>query len=344
MNVGQRVRRAFVIGDGGWGTALALVLHHNGIATTLWSAFPEQAEEIRTAGENQRFLPGVPIPRDLVVTSDPAAIAQTELVVNVVPTQFLREVAQRFRGAIPAGVPIVSASKGLEVDTFQTPREILREVHPEHPTAALIGPTHAEEVARKKPAAALVAATDSSLSATVQSSFGGPLFRIYAGDDPKGAEIAAALKNVIAIAAGISDGLELGDNAKAALLTRGAVEMARFGLAHGAKAPTFFGLAGIGDLVATCCSQHSRNRAVGERIGRGESLEAVLRSMKMVAEGVWTAQALFGPQARAHGVAMPIAQEVHAILFGGRDPRLGVNDLMTCTDVGREMGGLFGGC
>jgi glycerol-3-phosphate dehydrogenase (NAD(P)+) len=198
----------------------------------------------------------------------------------------------------------------------------------ERPLCVLSGPSHAEEVARGLPATVVAASTDAELARFVQASLNSDSFRVYTGDDPIGAELGGALKNVIAIAAGISDGLELGDNAKAALLTRGMVEMARYGKRAGARSTTFFGLTGIGDLVTTCCSRHSRNRSVGERIGRGETLQEVLRAMTMVAEGVWTAKALFGPEAELSGVDLPIATEVHAVLFEGKDPREAVLDLM----------------
>jgi glycerol-3-phosphate dehydrogenase (NAD(P)+) len=192
----------------------------------------------------------------------------------------------------------------------------------------LSGPSHAEEVARHLPASVVAASEDAELAVRVQDAFTSDSFRVYAHDDPIGAELGGALKNVVAIAAGISDGLELGDNAKAALLTRGMMEMARFGRWRGARAETFFGLAGFGDLVTTCCSRHSRNRSVGERIGRGETLEAVLRDMKMVAEGVWTTKALFGPESEGRDVELPIAEQVHAVLFEGKSPRTAVADLM----------------
>jgi glycerol-3-phosphate dehydrogenase (NAD(P)+) len=204
----------------------------------------------------------------------------------------------------------------------------------------LTGPSHAEEVARGKPASLVAACEDQDLARRTQSAFAGEALRIYTHTDPVGAELAGALKNVIAVAAGISDGLDLGDNAKSALVTRGVVEMARFGVARGGRAETFFGLAGIGDLVTTCFSKHSRNRAVGEAVGRGESLEAVLGRMKMVAEGVWTTQALFGPESDLGDLSLPIAEQVHAVLFDRKDPRTAVQDLMT-REPADEMRGLF---
>ncbi len=322
-------RRVVVLGDGGWGTALALLLVRQGLETTLWCPFPEQAEELRRARENRRFLPGVSLPAALLFSADPhSAAAEAELAVSAVPTQFVRGVAERFEDALPGSVPVVSATKGLEIETLRRPSQILSEVLGERPLCVLSGPSHAEEVSRGLPATVVAASTDADLARSVQATFTSDSFRVYTSDDPVGVELGGALKNVIAVAAGICDGLELGDNAKAALLTRGMVEMARYGRIHGARSSTFFGLAGIGDLVTTCCSRHSRNRAVGERIGRGERLEDVLRGMAMVAEGVWTAKALFGPEAELSGVDMPIATEVHAVLFEGKDPREAVLDLM----------------
>jgi glycerol-3-phosphate dehydrogenase (NAD(P)+) len=337
-------KRALVIGDGSWGTALAILLAKNGVATTLWSAFPQQAADLAEFRENRPFLPGIELPESLAFSADPGqACAGMDLVVSVVPTQYLRQVALTFEEFLPAHVPVVSATKGLEIETMKPPTRILQEVFGDRPIGVLTGPSHAEEVALGKPATVVVASESAALAAMTQASFNSPSFRVYTATDRIGAELGAALKNVIALAAGISDGLELGDNAKAAILTRGMVEMARFGKAHGAQAHTFFGLAGFGDLVTTACSQHSRNRAVGERIGRGETLEEVLASMKMVAEGVWTTRALFGPETELTGeTSMPIAEQVHAILFEGKDPREAVFDLMTRAPAA-EMDGLLSG-
>ncbi|MDP6955422.1 MAG: NAD(P)H-dependent glycerol-3-phosphate dehydrogenase, partial [Planctomycetota bacterium] len=313
-----------------------------GVPTTLWSAFPEQAKELREARENKRFLPGVALPESLNITADPWVAAEAvSFVVSVVPTQYLRSVAERFRDVLPADVPLVTATKGLEIETFKRPGEILLEVLGERSLCVLTGPSHAEEVAAGKPASLVAASSDLDFARDVQRAFTSESFRVYAGDDAVGAELAGALKNVIALAAGISDGLGLGDNAKAALLTRGMVEMARFGVARGARADTFFGLAGFGDLVTTCCSQHSRNRAVGERIGRGQSLQEILEEMDMVAEGVWTTKALFGPNVDTDELSLPIAEQVHAILFENKPARAAVLDLMRRTVAG-EMDGVLG--
>lgn len=336
----RRITRALVVGDGGWGTALALLLHKNGVATTVWCAFADHAEELRRTRENKRFLPGIALPADLSITADPhTAAAGADVVVSVVPTQYLRGVAQRFEDALAGDVPLVSATKGIEIETFKTPSQILLEVLGPRPMCVLTGPSHAEEVALQKPAAVLAASVDQEFARRVQTAFASNTFRVYTHRDPVGAELAAALKNVIAIAAGIADGLELGDNAKAAIVVRGMVEIARFGRARGASSRTFFGLAGIGDLVTTCCSRHSRNRAVGEAIGRGKTLEQILAGTKSVAEGVWTSKALFGPESDSLDISMPIAEQVHAVLFDGKDPREAVLDLMSRAPA-EEMDGL----
>ena len=335
--------RAVVIGDGGWGTTLAMLLVRNGVQTTLWSAFPEQAEELRRTRRNERFLPGVELPAELQISADPFDAARDcDLALSAVPTQFLRAVAERFEDALPGDVPVLSATKGIEIETFRTPSEILRSVLGARPIAVLSGPSHAEEVARGLPASIVAASHDQDLAQQARDVLSGETFRVYTHADPKGAELGGALKNVIALAAGIADGLELGDNAKAALVTRGVVEMARFGELHGARAATFFGLAGLGDLATTCYSRHSRNRHVGEEIGRGKSLQQILSEMNMVAEGVWTTKALFGPEAETSAVRMPIAEEVHHVLFEGGDPRESVTRLMTREPAG-EMDGLSRG-
>lgn len=324
-----RARRAVVIGDGAWGTALALLLVRQGVGTVLWSSMPERSEELRTNRENRRFLPGVELESELQLSADPfRACEDVDLALSVVPAQYLRGVAERFEDALDGQVPILSATKGLEMETLKRPTEILRDVLGERPLCVLTGPSHAEEVAAGLPASVVAASEDQDFARTVQVTLTSDAFRLYTNEDPIGAELGGALKNVIALAAGICDGLGLGDNAKAALLTRGMFEMARYGMEHGAKASTFFGLAGIGDLVTTCCSRHSRNRSVGEAIGRGEKLQEILGRMSAVAEGVWTTKALFGPEAELGGIEMPIAAEVHAVLFEGKNPREAVLDLM----------------
>jgi glycerol-3-phosphate dehydrogenase (NAD(P)+) len=339
----KAAKKAVVIGDGSWGTTLAILLAKNGVEVCLWSAFPEQSEELQEHRENKRFLPGVKLPENMSFSADPAtAVEGAELAVSVVPTQFLRSVAERFEDAMPGTLPVVTATKGIEVETFQHPLKILQEVLGERDYCVLTGPSHAEEVARGLPASVVSASKNPDFAALVQATFNCDTLRVYASDDPEGAELAGALKNVIALAAGICDGLELGDNAKAALISRGMVEIARYGRSNGGKAETFFGLAGLGDLVTTCCSKHSRNRSVGEAIGRGETLKEILARMEMVAEGVWTTKALFGPESLISEEELPIAKQVHEILFEEKDVRTAVQDLMRRAPAS-EMGDLFGG-
>jgi glycerol-3-phosphate dehydrogenase (NAD(P)+) len=338
--VPEPVQRAVVIGGGSWGTALALLLARKGIEVNVWCNQRAQADEFNAARSNTRYLPGVELPTNLRFTADPhRAAAGAQIAVSAVPTQFLRSVAGKFEDALAGNVAIVSATKGLEIETLSRPTEILEAVLGQRPLAVLSGPSHAEEVARGLPATVVAASKVHEVAVQAQAAFNGDFFRVYTSSDLLGVELAGALKNVIALAAGIGDGLALGDNAKAALVTRGMVEMARVGVSRGARMETFFGLAGIGDLVTTCCSRHSRNRAVGEAIGRGETLEQVLARMQMVAEGVWTTKALFGPESELSDVSMPIAAEVHAVLFERKSPRAAVSDLMR-REPAPEMKGL----
>jgi glycerol-3-phosphate dehydrogenase (NAD(P)+) len=323
----QDVKRALVIGDGGWGTTLALALHKNGIPVCLWSAFPEQAREMREQRENKRFLPGIQLPADLEITADAMRAAQgVDFVVSVVPTQYLRGVMSVFEEALPGQVPIVSATKGIEIETFRTPAQVLREVLGERSTCVLTGPSHAEEVALGKPCSIIAASEDQAFARRVQKAFSSSSFRIYTSRDPVGAELAAALKNVIAIGAGVCDGLGFGDNSKAALVTRSISEVRRLGVACGAQAETFSGLSGLGDLIVTCYSKLSRNHGFGERLGRGEKAEAIVASMVAVAEGYPTARAAH-ELARKRKVVTPVIDEVYAMLYEGKDVRQAVQDL-----------------
>lgn len=320
-----------VIGDGGWGTALALVAVANGHAARLWGYDAAYVEETRRRRENVRFLPGVALAAALELTGDDAAAARgATLLVSAVPTQYLRPTMTRLAPHLPTGVPVVSVSKGLENGTLARPSGILVETIGPRPVAVLSGPSHAEEVARGGTTSVVVASDDAALAARVQQVFGNATLRVYATDDVLGVEIAAATKNVIAIAAGVCDGLGLGDNAKAALLTRGNAEITRLGRAMGARPETFAGLAGIGDLITTCTSRHGRNRGVGERLGRGEPIEKILGSMVQVAEGVRTAQSV-AQLAKRVGVEMPISEQVQKMLFEGQRPRDALHELMTRT-------------
>lgn len=319
-----------VIGDGGWGTALAMVLDRNGHEVTVWGPFPEYLEEIKTAGENKTYLPGVQVPSTLSWTSDhETAVKEVGLVVLVVPSRFYKAVVEAFKPLLPANALVVSATKGLDEKTHER-MSAVAEIILNRPVAVLSGPSHAEEVARGVPCAVAIAASDHSVAEKIQQLFVNDTFRVYTLDDVVGVELGGALKNVIAVAAGIGDGMGYGDNSKAALMTRGIAEITRLGVALGAKPETFSGLSGIGDLMVTCMSKHSRNRGVGERLGKGESLEEIMSSMKMVAEGVWNCQAA-KELADELGIPVPITEEVNAVVHHGKDPRQAVLDLMSRT-------------
>jgi glycerol-3-phosphate dehydrogenase (NAD(P)+) len=317
-----------VIGDGGWGTALAMVLERNGHDVTVWGPFEENLDLIRRTGENSTYLPGVHLPENISWTSDPAdAVRDAGLVVLVVPSRFYKPVVERFKPLIPSETLVVSATKGLEEETHERMSEVARTILG-RPVAVLSGPSHAEEVARGIPCAVAIAAEDHSVAERIQQCFGNDTFRVYTLDDVIGVELGGALKNVIAVAAGISDGMGFGDNTKAALMTRGLAEITRLGAALGARAETFSGLSGIGDLMVTCMSRHSRNRGVGERLGKGESLQDIMAGMKMVAEGIWNCRAA-RELARQYGIAVPITDQVCAVVHDGKDPRQAVLDLMS---------------
>lgn len=318
-----------VIGDGGWGTALALLLHSKGFRVTIWGNFPDYVKEQSDKRENYKFLPGIEIPADIDYTAELAEAANgAELFVCAVPTQHIRGVFEKFAAHYPKGVPVVSVAKGVERESLKRCTEILSELLEGARTAALSGPSHAEEVARGVPTAVVVAAQEMELARELQDTFMGPTFRVYTQDDVTGVEFGGALKNVIALAAGMCDGLGYGDNTKSALLARGLVEITRLGVAAGAKRLTFTGLSGIGDLITTSFSQHGRNRAVGEKIGEGVSLREILESTEKVAEGVWTT--ISSRQlAQKLGVSVPITDQVHEVLFDGKDPGQAVVDLMT---------------
>jgi glycerol-3-phosphate dehydrogenase (NAD(P)+) len=322
-----------VLGGGSWGTTLALLLLENGHRVTLWEFFAERAERLARERENRTFLPGVRLPDELRVTSSlEPAVAGAEWIVVALPAQTVRSAARALAatGVVGKETRVVSASKGLEVATMKRMSEILREeldLGPER-VGVLVGPSHAEEVSRKMPASVVVAGGEGFDLESAQDLFMNEHFRVYRNNDLVGVEVAVALKNTVAIAAGICDGLDLGDNAKAALITRGLTEITRLGTALGALPETFWGLAGVGDLIATCASRHSRNRHLGEEIGRGKSLKETLEGMTQVAEGVTTTEAVIRAADR-HDVELPITREVGRILFEDKDPRSALSDLMT---------------
>ncbi len=323
------MKNVTIIGDGGWGTALALVLQRNGHAVTVWGPFPDYIDELRAARENRKFLPGIALPGELTWTADRAqAAAGAEVVVLAVPSRFYPQVAADFAPHLPPTAPVLSVSKGLHPQSHVRLSVAAEQALGRGPVAVLSGPSHAEEVARRVPTAVVIACADHDRAVDLQSVFNSPEFRVYTSDDVVGVELGGALKNVIALAAGASDGIGFGDNTKAALLTRGLAEIARFGVALGAHPQTFAGLSGIGDLMVTCASRHSRNRSVGERLGRGEKMADILASMEQVAEGVWTCQAALD-EARRLGISVPIIEQVCAVVHAGKDPRTAVRELMT---------------
>ncbi len=318
-----------IIGDGGWGTAIGLLLNSYGHSVTLWGYDPAYLDEVRERRENVRFLPGVALPDALSWTADPAAaVSSAEAVVLAAPSKFMSGVCARFKGLIPSDRLVVSLTKGLCESTHCRMSELAQEILGLDGIAVLSGPSHAEEVARKIPTAVVAASTDAATARRVQQLFSGPLFRVYTSTDPLGVEIGGAVKNVIAIAVGASDGLGFGDNTRAALITRGLAEITRFGSALGACPETFAGLSGVGDLIVTCTSRHSRNHSVGERLGRGESIDAILGSMKMVAEGVWNAKVIH-TLSQTFKVSMPITEIVYGLCHEGLSARTAVETLMS---------------
>ena len=318
-----------ILGSGAMATACSILLaEHKGQRVSLWARDPEHARRMSEERENRRLLPGVRIPDVLEVTSDiDRAIDGASFLVAAIPTKFLREGLSRIAGHLNRNRPVVSVIKGLETETFMRPSEVITDVLGHRAVVALGGPSHAEEISRRLPASVVAASGDLSLARQVQEMFSTDRFRVYTNLDLIGVELAGALKNVIAIAAGICDGLGYGDNAKSALMTRGLVEMTRFGAAFGAEATTFAGLAGMGDLITTCISPYGRNRMVGERLGKGESLSDILESMDAVAEGVTTTRSVY-ELAEQKGIEMPVTGEVFEVLFNGKSPEAATDSLM----------------
>ena len=318
-----------VIGDGGWGTANALLLCGYGHDVTLWGAFPDYIEEQKRTRRNERFLKGVVLPDALKLTADrEEAVKGAEVVVLAAPSKYFTSVVSVFKGLITPEMLVVSITKGLCEKTHRRMTDLGEEILGTGPIVALAGPTHAEEVARGIPTAIVAACTDPEKAKRVQEIWSGPLFRVYTSPDPVGVEIGGAVKNVLAIAVGCSDGMGLGDNTRAALITRGLVEMKRFVLAYGGSEDTLNGLAGIGDLIVTCTSVHSRNHSVGERLGKGEKIGDILGSMQMVAEGVWNSKVVH-EIAKRLGVEMPICELVYRLCYKDFNARDAVSAMMT---------------
>lgn len=328
--------RFAVLGSGGWGTAMAIALaEHEEHAVTLWSAREASWKALLADRENRLQLPGVRIPERIRLTADPLeAVAHADCWIVAIPTTFLRATMERFRSLARPDLPIISLTKGIEASHFARPSEILIDVLGMPNIVVVSGPSHAEEVARGLPTSLVAASSRASLAGWVQQHLGSDRLRVYSNSDCIGVELAGALKNVIGIAAGICDGLNFGDNAKAALLTRGLVEMRRFGVAHGADPGTFSGLAGVGDLITTCFSVHGRNRRLGERIARGEPLEVVMSGSQVV-EGVYTARSVH-ERAERTGVDVPIMAAVYRVLHAGQSPAEAVQDLLSRRQRGEE--------
>lgn len=324
--------RIAVLGAGSWGTTLAILLTEKSHRVTLWSYRESDAVSIQRTRENPSFLPGIHIPETVNATGNlSVAVDGAEMIVAAVPSQFLRSVMSQLAHLQFENKVVVNVAKGVENGTLMTMSEMLHDALPNLPPtsiATLSGPSHAEEVSRRIPTTVVTASSDLATAKLVQSVFMLPYFRVYASNDLRGVEIGGALKNVIAIAAGIIDGANLGDNTKAAVMTRGIAEIARVGVAMGAHIRTFSGLSGIGDLMVTCMSRHSRNRFVGVEIGKGRKLPDILAEMVMVAEGIDTTRSAYELAQRV-GVEVPIISEVHKILFQQKDPLVACHDLMT---------------
>ncbi len=317
-----------VLGTGGWGTALSVLWQTKGLDVLLWGHNPARIKQIRSSRHNLDYLPGIDLPHGLRLTSDLSDCRDANLVVFVTPSTALRQIAISLRTILPNDrAMLLSCTKGIEHGTGFRMSEILRSIFPNNPIAVLSGPNLAPEVARGLPTATVLASTDASVTSQWQSELGARRFRIYAGEDPVAVELGGALKNVFAIAAGASDGLELGDNSKSALVTRSLAEMIRLGTAMGGQVNTFSGLSGAGDLILTCFSRRSRNRRVGEQIGLGQSIEQITTSMKMVAEGIPTARSAF-ECARKLGIETPIIDQVYSLVYEKKPATSAMEELL----------------
>ena len=321
-----------VIGAGAWGTSLAMLLANKGQDVTLWMYEKDLAEEMARTRENRVYLPGFTLPPSVAVTSSlESAVKDKSLLLSVVPSHTVRTVTKQYATFLPKNAVIVSASKGIEIDTLMPLSEIFKDILPKgfHSRLCFLsGPSFAKEVAQKMPTAITLACYDPAIGKRAQEVLSNSYFRVYTNQDVIGVELAGSLKNVVAIAAGALEGMGFGYNTTAALLTRGLAEMARLGVAMGGKPTTFSGLAGMGDLVLTCTGGLSRNRTLGTRLGKGEKLDDIMKGAKTVAEGVKTSKAA-RDLARKFNIEMPIVDEVYQILYEGKDPRLALKDLMT---------------
>ncbi len=317
-----------IAGAGGWGLALALVLEKNGHEVTVWSALHEEIELLKVEHENKRCLPGVIIPPTIKLTDKlDEALADKEVIVMAVASPYTRSTAAKFAPYIKDGQIIVDVAKGIEESSLHTLSQVIRDELPTAQVAVLSGPTHAEEVSRFIPTTCVIGAEDEETACFLQNLFMNENFRIYTSSDVLGIELGGSLKNVIALAAGIADGLGYGDNTKAALITRGIHEISRLGVAMGGKLQTFYGLTGIGDLIVTCASMHSRNRRAGILMGQGKSMEEAMNEVQMVVEGVYSAKAAL-ILARKYNIPMPITEKINEILFEGKNAKDAVHELM----------------
>ncbi|MDQ6911509.1 MAG: NAD(P)-dependent glycerol-3-phosphate dehydrogenase [Verrucomicrobiota bacterium] len=319
--------RTAVLGAGGWGTALAILWAKRGNTVTLWGHNPERIERLRSTRENVDYLPGVKLPESICLTSNLADCISADLIVFVTPSTALRSVAQEIKNRLTSSSIFLSCTKGIEHGSGLRMSEILAQFFPQNPIAVLSGPNLAAEVSRELPTAAVLGCRDAACAQELQQYLGTPRFRIYSSDETTGIELGGALKNVFAIAAGIGDGFGLGDNSKAALVTRGLAELLRLGTAMGGQARTFYGLSGAGDLVATCFSQLSRNRRVGEKLGQGQSLDQIIASTKTVAEGVPTTKSAF-ECARRLNIETPIVDQIFNILYQNKKPAEALEELL----------------
>lgn len=317
-----------VLGAGSWGTALAMLLCQNNHEVVLWSHREEEARKLDQEREHKSKLPGVVLPKELIITADlEYAMTNKDVVILAVPSVATRKTAQRIRPMTRYGQLIVTVAKGIEEETLMTQSDIVEEELPHAEVVVLSGPSHAEEVSRGMPTTCVIGAYSKSTAEYAQNIFMSPVFRVYTSADMRGIELGAALKNVIALAAGAADGLGYGDNTKAALITRGMKEIACLGIAMGSKIETFYGLSGIGDLIVTCASVHSRNRKAGYLIGQGLTMEEAMKEVKMVVEGVYSAKAAL-KLAQKYQVEMPIIMQINKVLFEGKSPSEAVKELM----------------
>ena len=323
------MKKVTVLGAGTWGVALTILLANNGHEVTLWSKFPAETGALEADRSNIKNLPGAVLPDSVKLTNDlaEAAAGGTDLIVNTVISPFVREVSKALSSYVKDGTVIVNASKGIENGTLYTMTDIISQEIPQAKVAVISGPSHAEEVSRHIPTTVVAGATEKDVAMYIQDMFMNKYFRVYTSPDVLGIEIGGALKNVIALAAGAVDGLGYGDNTKAALITRGIVEIARLGEAMGARYETFAGLSGIGDLIVTCTSLHSRNHNAGYLLGQGKSLEEAKKEVGQVVEGVNSAQAALA-LAEKYGVEMPIVEQVNAVLFEQKDAKEALKDLL----------------